>query len=68
MVEGGNFSGEYFGREFLQKKGGKKVLEQRGRKLEEGVNSRGRITRENKEVAIRFIGTWDRGLGNPSVS
>ena len=27
MVEGGDFFGEYYGREFLQKKRGKKVME-----------------------------------------
>ena len=40
----GNFCRVFWGREFFQKKGANKVLEEKGRKLEEGVNSRGGIT------------------------
>ena len=33
-----------------------------------GLNPKEELHSENKEVAIGFIGTWARGLGNPSVS
>ena len=36
MVEGGIIFGDYFGREFLQKNRGKKVMEERGNKTRGG--------------------------------
>jgi len=38
-------------------------MESKGRKLEEGLNSRGRITLSNKEVLSGLISARGRGLG-----
>ena len=66
MVEEGDFFWrEFWERIFYKRREERRCWNRGGRKLEEGVNSRGIITLENKEVAIGFIGTWARGLGNP---
>ena len=67
-LKGRMILGEYLGDNFCIRREERRCWNRGGRKLEEGVNSRGRITLENKEVAIGFIGTWDRGPGNPSIS
>ena len=62
MVEqGGNFCRVFWGREFFQKKGVKKVLEEKGRKLEEGVNSRGK--NYTHQTGKLLSGLSVRGLG-----
>ena len=68
MVEEEDFYRVFWGENIYKRREERRCRNRGGRELEEGVNSRGIITRENKEVAIGFIGTWDRGLGNPSVS
>ena len=45
----------------MQKKGGEKVTEQKGRKLEEGVNSKGRITLIKQGSCYRVY--WHVGSG-----
>ena len=57
---------------------GERIFTKEGRKEDDGTegkeNLRTGLTQEeefhsrNKEVAIGFIGTWDRGLGYSSVS
>ena len=64
--------------EFLQSNLGKRNFPEEGSKEGDGTereeNWRRGLTpgeelhSSNKEVAIGFIGTWARGLGNPSVS
>ena len=57
----GNFCRVFWEREFFQKKGGNKVLEEKGRKLEEGVNSReGNYTHQTRKL---LLGLSTRGLG-----
>ena len=72
MVEGGGFLGifqESSRENFDRRTESKKGWNREGRKLEQGVNSRGVYLHSDKrKFAIWFIGTWARGLGNPSVS
>ena len=68
---GGGFLGIFLesSRENFQRRiESKKGWNREGRKLEEGVNSRGAdLHLEKRKVAIWFISTWDQGLGNPSI-
>ena len=73
MVQRGMIFGIFFlesSREnFYRRTESKKGWNREGRKLEEGVSSRGAdLHSEKRKVAIWFIGMWARGIGNPSVS
>ena len=60
--KGGGFLGFFWrvvGIFFYRRTESKKGWNREGRKMEEGVNSKGTdLHSEKREVAIRFIGTW----------
>ena len=63
----GDFGGKTVGKNFFLRKNQSDAAE-REDSWRRGLTPGGRFTLREREVAIQFIGTWARGLGNLSVS
>ena len=69
MVEEGEFLQSILGGEnFSRRREERRCWKRREGNWRRGLTPEEELHSSNKEVAIEFIGTWARGLGNPSVS
>ena len=68
MVERRMIFGEYRGENFCRRREERRCWNRGEENWRRGLTPEEELHSSNKEVAIGFIGTWARGLGNPSVS